>query len=135
MTTEKPQIAPDGKILSLGSAIDKMLEIRDKRTELSKQDKELKEEFDNLEAIVLQQLREQDTVQGRSKRATATVSEQLIATIEDWESFETYVKENDAFYLLAKRPANAAYKELLQQGVDVPGLKPFTKLSISLRRL
>lgn len=129
MTTEKPQEP------TLGKLIDLMLEIRTQRSELSKQDKALKEQFDALELSVIQKLRDQDTLQGRSSSATATISETVIATIEDWNAFESYIKENDALYLLGKSPSNAAYRELLQQGEEIPGLKPFTKTSISLRRL
>ena len=133
---EQPQIDPSSTIPvpSLGKLIDRMIELRDQRSEISKQDKLLKEEFDALEEQVLFKLREQDTRKGSSLKGTATISEITIPTIDDWTAFETYIYENNALYMLEKRPAGAAFRELIAQGEEVPGLKPFTKYSISLRR-
>lgn len=125
---EQPQTA------TLGKLIDRMLELRDQRSEISKQDKALKEEFDQLEDLVLAKLREQDAVKGSSTHGTATISEITVPTIENWDSFESYIYDNKAFYLLERRPSGAAFRELYQQGEEIPGLKPFTKYSISLRK-
>lgn len=125
---EQPQTPTIGKL------IDRMLELRDQRSELSKQDKALKEEFDELENLVLTKLREQDTTKSSSPHGTATISEITVPTIENWDAFESFIYDNKAFYLLEKRPSGAAFRELFQQGEEVPGLKPFTKYSISLRK-
>lgn len=132
---EKPQTEPQVTIpKSLGEMINEMIDIRDQRSEIAKQDKALKEQFDALEQFVLAKLREQDTIKGSSSKGTATISELTVPTIENWEAFESYIYENHAFYLLEKRPSGAAFRELYQQGEEIPGLKPFTKYSISLRR-
>ena len=129
------QISPQPQEASLGKIIDRMLVVRDERAALNKQADGLKAEFDQLELQVLQKLDEQDTVQGRSKTATATIATQVVPTIKDWEAFESYIINNNALYLLEKRPAGAAFRELMQQGEVIPGLEPYTKTSISLRRL
>jgi hypothetical protein len=127
--------APETPPVKLGELIDHMLAIRDARKDLDKQSADLKQEYDELEQMLLTRLDEEDTTQGRSKTATATVSQMLIPTIEDWEKFEEYVKDNDAFYMLQRRVAAAAFRELNAQGVVIPGIKPMIQKSISLRRL
>ncbi len=127
--------APETPPVKLGEIIDHMLVIRDTRKELDKQSSDLKAEYEELETILLTRLAEEDTTQGRSKTATATISEMTVPTIDDWEKFEEYVKENDAFYMLQRRIAAAAFRELNAQGVTIPGIKPMIQKSISLRRL
>ncbi len=129
MTQKQPQIP------TLGKLIDSMLAIKDQRSELAKQDKSLKDAFDNLEHDVLTRLQAEDTTQGRSHTATATVSTQTVPTIENWDAFEQYIYANNALYMMEKRPSSAAFRELISQGETIPGLQPFTKTSISLRRL
>lgn len=116
-----------------GTLINTMLAIRNKRSELAKEVKHLGDEFAELEATLLKRLADDDSIQAKSKQATATVSELVIPTIEDWEEFERWVIDNDALYMLEKRPSGGAFRELIQRGDSVPGLKPFNKTTISLR--
>ena len=120
---------------TLGKLIDEMLAIRDVRSDLAKQDKGLKERFDELELAVMQKLNDEDTIQGKSKKATATISSIVVPSIKNWEDFEEYIYENRALYMLEKRPSGATFRELLAQGEEIPGLEPITKSTISLRRL
>lgn len=134
MTTAAPSTTYD-KVIPIGQIIDRMLELRDRRTSIEKESKKLKEEFDDLEQRLLQRLDTEETNQGRSKFASATVNELTVPTIENWGEFEKYILENNALYMLEKRASGAIYRELISQGSEVPGLKPFVKRSISLRRL
>ena len=117
-----------------GSLIDRMLTIRDEKAGLSKDIKKLTEESEALEAHILKRLKDDDSIQTKSKTATATISELVLPNISDWEKFEEWIYDNQALYMLGKRPAAAAYRELIQRGDSIPGLEPYTKTSISLRR-
>jgi len=44
------------------------------------------------------------------------------------------MKENDALFLLQRRPAAAAYRELLESGQTIPGVEPYTQRQIGLRK-
>jgi len=123
--------APD---LPLGKIIDKMLELRDERKRFDDQSKQLKKEYDELEIALIDRLDNEETIQGKSKHATATITELIVPQIEDWESFERYILDNNALYMMERRPAGAIFRELQGQGETIPGIKPFTKRSISLRR-
>ena len=63
-----------------------------------------------------------------------SISEQVVGNVEDWEQVYAYIKANDAFYLVQRRLANAAYKELLDTGDGLPGVVPFTKRSLNMRK-
>jgi hypothetical protein len=116
-----------------GSIIDRMLEIRTRCSELNKEVRALGEEKNDLESILLRRLQADDAIQAKSLLASATISEITVPSIEDWDAFEKWVIEENALYMLEKRPSGGAFRELIQQGESVPGLKPITKTSISLR--
>jgi len=119
----------------IGTLIDKMFELRENKRNLASQIKDIDTEMGELELILLDKMNEQGTTQIRSPLATATVSQQVVGHVENWDALYQHINENDAFYLLERRLANAAYRELLQMGDELPGVKPFTKHSISLRKL
>jgi hypothetical protein len=120
---------------TLGDKINRLEELKLERAEIARTDKDLKAEYDDLEAQVLAQLKEYGITQSRGTLATATISEITVPTIESWDKFEQYVKDNDAFYMLEKRVSGASFRELIAQGETIPGLKPFVKTSLSLRKI
>lgn len=65
---------------------------------------------------------------------TFSISEQTVGNVEDWEEVYDYVREHDAFYLLQRRLSNAAYKEMLDAGDSLPGVVPFTKRALNMRK-
>lgn len=119
---------------TIGKIVDDMLEIREAKRVLDKQSKELSEQYGTLEKELLEKLNEQDTRQAQSDNATAWVSEQTIPHLKSWDDLVDYIKENNAFHLLERRPATGAFRELLDQGIEIPGLEPFKRFTISLRK-
>ncbi len=67
-------------------------------------------------------------------KLTFSISEQTVGNVEDWEELYQFIRDNDAFYLLQRRLANAAYKEMLDSGSSLPGVVPFTKRSLNMRK-
>jgi hypothetical protein len=111
-----------------------MYSLKQEKSEIDKTSKEIKSRIDDLEAQLLQRLNDEETDTSSGRTATARRTELTLPIIEDWEEFEAYIKENDAIYMLGRRPSAAAFREILQQGEEVPGLRPFTKTSISLTK-
>ena len=67
-------------------------------------------------------------------KLTFSISEQTVGNVEDWDDLYQFIRDNDAFYLLQRRLANAAYKEMLDSGSALPGVVPFTKRSLNMRK-
>lgn len=65
---------------------------------------------------------------------TVSIKELIVAKVDDWEKFYDYIKETGDFHLLERRPANVAFREMLEAEQEVPGVSPFTKRSISLTK-
>jgi len=122
--------------ITIGSTIDRMFKIREQRAELAKQDKELKTEFDELEIQLIGMLDTQDAMMSRGRLASATITEDTYPTDIDWDQVIEYIRENDAFHLLQRRLNTAPWRELLEiEGAPVPGTTPYTRRTISLRKV
>lgn len=121
--------------MTLGDKINELYELRESMRDLNAQLKALKEQYDEMELSVLNEMDAQGTTLTRSARASVSVSESTVPTVTDWEAVYDYVRANDAMYLFERRVAATAWRELLESGDKVPGTEPFTKRSLSLRKL
>lgn len=111
-------------------------QIRVKQAEL----KELEEEFDTLEERTLGQMEVEQCSAFKASKATASVSMSVIPIwdtqdAEAFQKFSKYVLKNGALYLLEKRVAVKAWRELLERGKEVPGLVPLVKRRLHLTKL
>jgi hypothetical protein len=119
--------------LRTSDIMNRMFEIREQRRELAAKDKELKDEADALEETLLVKMREQGSTRVSNKRGTAIISETIVPSVDDWDAVTEYIKENDAMYLLTKKIASAPFRELIESGQEVPGVRAVTKVDINLR--
>lgn len=121
--------------MNIGESIDKLFELREQRREIAKQDAVLKAEFEAIELDLIGQLQAQGMETGKSKIASATISESLVPVVDDWGAFYEYIISSNQPYLLERRPSVTAFRDLKQAGEDVPGVSGFNKISLSLRTL
>jgi hypothetical protein len=120
---------------TLGGLIDRLYELKQDKAELNRQIKHLDTTQTELEAQVLIKLQELGINSGKSLIASATISTSIIPIVQDWEAFYNYIKETDSLFLLERRPALTAYRDLAAAGEKIPGVESFTKTTISLRKL
>jgi hypothetical protein len=113
--------------------IGRLLDIRTEVKELEEQKKALGKEADVIERQLLDRLTEQGATKLSSNRGTAIVTETVHPNVADWDAVYEYIRENDAFHLMQRRLSAPAYRELLDNNVNIPGTSPFTKRELSLR--
>lgn len=111
-----------------------MVEYREERRRIGARDKELIDLVGSLELELLIRLDEQGMEKVSTAAGTATINETVLPQVIDWDEFYAYMVENDALYLLQKRPAAAAFREMQESGQSVPGVEPYTKRTIGLRK-
>lgn len=114
--------------------IAKLVEVRDEKRRLKEREKELIEEWRSLEMELLVRLDEQGMKKASTDDGTASITEVIVPQVVDWDAVYEHIKETGDFYLLQKRPAAAAFRELNDSGEVIPGMEPYTKRSISLRK-
>ena len=122
--------------MTLGQLIDDLKIRRDQIRDLQKTLDAAKDEYEHLERDIMSRLNEQGLTNSRSNLAIATITEQTVANVNDWEAFMDYVFANDARHLLQRRIASrAALEEIEDNGEAIPGLT-LTKLTkLGLRSL
>ena len=119
---------------NIGQNIDFLYDTKIAKAALNKQIKDLDEATAEVERDLVRQIQEQGVNGLFSSRASATISEEAYASIEDYEAFEAYMKETDSLFLLQRRISQAAYNDLKTAGETIPGVKDFTKTKLSLRK-
>jgi hypothetical protein len=123
------------RIKSIGSLIDEMSVVRDRRRELAAEDKELEGQYKALEQELIAGFKAQGMAKGTGNSASASVSETVVANKLDWMEFMTWVGKTKNYHMVQQRVSDPAYREIRAKGKIIPGLEDFTKVSINLRNL
>lgn len=120
---------------TLGGKIDELYALRERYREISKEVNELKELMESMEQELIADLDGMELRLGRGNKASVSVSETTVPTVNDWDALYQYVIDNEALYLFERRVAATAWRELMESGESVPGTEPFTKRKLSLRKV
>lgn len=128
----KEQLPDHGPI---GAQIDALWELRERKRALEAQVTEINIAIDTKERALLDTMDQQQTTRGAGEKATVTVRESIVPQVHDWDEFWKFIRRNNAFELLERRPAVAAFREHASRRKDgkVPGVVPFLKRSVSVR--
>lgn len=115
---------------SIGKLIDDLDKVREKKRALDEKVKDLEAQYRELSETILKMLEEQDLPKASGKRATVSRSEALVGQLEDWEALTKYISRTKNFQLFERRISAAAFRELFEKKGEVPGIKPFTKVTL-----
>lgn len=118
-----------------GEIIAELDQIREERKRIAQRDKELVELWRVLEGKLIELGDKLGMKRMSSDSHTATITQEVLPTLEDFDALWEYIKENDAPHLLQRRVSAGAYRELQDAGVDIPGITPYVQRKISLRKI
>ena len=127
------ELASDNQ--NLGELIDLAFELREQKRVKEAETKEISAELTTVEGKIFARLEDIGVTTAKATLASATITEQVVPVVSDFEQVLKWIKENDAFYMLQRRISSPAYKEILDMGGEIPGVEPYTKRTISLRKL
>lgn len=114
--------------------IAQMVEVRDEKRRIRERETELTDKWKSLEMELLVRLDEQGMLKASTGEGTASITETVLPNVSDWEAVYEHIQKTGDFYLLQKRPAAAAFREITTSGEVIPGMDVYTKRSISLRK-
>ena len=117
----------------LGEKIDELHSLKKQLREANKAVSELKESISELESGLIEDMALAGLTQAAGENMSVSTKEEVVANIEDWETFTQYVAKNDAFYLIQHRVNNAPFREHQAAGEKIPGLTPYTKVKLNTR--
>lgn len=120
---------------SLGATTDKMWALREKKRAADAVVKNIEAEIKELEPMLFSLLDAQDTRKAEGKKASVSIGEAVVGTVDDWDATWAYIAKNKFFHLVQKRLSDPALRELWALGKVVPGVQPFTKRTLSIRSL
>jgi hypothetical protein len=112
------------------------VKIRDARKKLAEKDDQLKEQLNTVAEELLNICKEQGAMTIRTPHGTVSRRIDKHYWTSDWDSFFTFVKENDAFALLQRRINNSNMEQFLEenQNLHPPGLQADTKQTIVITK-
>ena len=122
---------------TIGSVIDDMWALREKKRKADLVVKGIEEEIAAQEVIVFERLEKEGLKKADGTKASVSFGEATVASVTDWDALWTYAAKNKYFHLFQKRVSDPAWRELMEKnkGKGVPGTEAFTKRKLNLRSL
>lgn len=118
---------------TLGEDIDALHATREELRAANEVIEEIKSRIAAAEAALLERMEKEGVKKATGSRATISVSTVVLPQVEDWNRFHEYIKENDFFHLLERRPSAPGCRELFERDGAIPGVVPFMKRKLNLR--
>lgn len=103
------------------------------RKKLSAQLKGLEDQISELDAELIQSLQDSDEEQVKiSGGIGIKLVSSTVPSVKDWDAFYAWIKKNNAFWMLERRPSVTGYRDTLAAGKAIPGVESFTKIKLGL---
>lgn len=120
---------------ALGACADRLYKLRQKRLEMQKEVDKVAAEEAALKEHIINTLPKSEAsgVAGRLARVTVVTKE--VPQVEDWDAFYKYVKQTGSFDLMQRRLVEAAVKERWEAGKEIPGVKRFQVVTVSINKV
>lgn len=123
----KPVLIPEG----IGAKIDLRQKLEADKKEAAEVVKAIEAHITSVETALLAQLDKEQTTNGGGKLATVSVTESIVPTVTDWDSFYKYIARMKYYHLLERRPSVTGCRELFETKGAIPGVMPFTKRKLN----
>jgi hypothetical protein len=125
--------------MDIEKLVDGYVKARDKKAELkaayAKKCSVLDDWMTRAEALILQELSEQNIESVRTAAGTAYKSVQTSATVADWDAIWGFIQENEAWTMLEKRVNKTAVQEYRAVHNDIPpGVNWREEVTLNIRR-
>lgn len=120
---------------TLGACADELYRLRAEIAGFNKKIEALDERRKEIQGHLINNLPKSEARGIAGKQARAEVVTKEIPRVDDWTKFYAHIKKTGDFSLLGRRVGEAAVKEKWEAGKKVPGVVPFTTVSISLTKV
>ncbi len=108
--------------------------IKEKREAIKSEDSALYKAQRDLEHQILDKLQEVGVSSATTSVGNVRISETVQPKVNDWSAVNDYIVENNIPYLFQRRLTATAYRELLQNGIEIPGTEPTTITNLGFTR-
>lgn len=118
-----------------GACVDLFYSLRSERIELERKAENLKKTQDQLEEHIFNLFKKSDLEGCKGKAAVAAITRTVVPQVEDWEPFYGYILKTKQLDLLERRPSRTACRERWDNNVEIPGVKQFEKIGLSVTKV
>ena len=121
----------------LGTLIDALYRTRERRQAQQRKVDERKAEETLAEARVIAALQDARLTKAGGRKAAVSLQAKIVAQVDParWADVFEYVHKKNAWDLLQKRINNAAFRDRVDGGEDIPGAKAVPVLDLSIRKI
>lgn len=120
---------------NVGAAIDLLDKMRDERKAVAAKVDAMKKQENELEEAIFNKFKKQELEGARGLRAQCSISRSEVPTADEWEKIDGWIIKNKALDLLQRRLSVEAVRERWKDGVAIPGVGKFTKISLHLSKV
>lgn len=120
---------------TLGACADLLYELKQERLKQQKVVDALAVYESALRDHIIAELPKSEALGVTGHKARVTVVTKDVPTVKDWDALYAHVRETGHFELLQRRLGDKAVAERWDQGVAVPGVEPFTAVTVSLNKI
>ena len=121
------------EIRNMDDMLNDLAETRKELASLLEKEKILKSKKLELETQIATTLKDQGIDRVGNDACTLSIKEEIVPTVEDWDKDYQHILDTKQFELLQKRMSATAWRELLQMGQAVPGVKATELTKINFR--
>ena len=108
----------------LGQLKERLFELKQKKTDFNAEIKHLNGMIKLVEIELLTEMQEQKLLKIGDENGTVYITNQVAPKVVNWDAFYEYIRENDYFHLLERRPSRPAFRESYELGQAIPGVDP-----------
>lgn len=135
MTAAPAPAKKTAKAVPLGTQIDALFKLREKLREIQALEKAQMDLISEAEAAVMEAMKSQGVDKTTGKLATVSISTTVTGNVVDWDAFLAYIYKNKFGHLLQRRVSDPAVRELFETKGKVPGVEPFSKERLNVRKV
>jgi hypothetical protein len=110
----------------LGAKIDLAYNLRAERLAVQKEYDEkiekMKAQETEVKEAIIAELRQQKMDKGSGEKCTASIMQNIIPQVTDWDRVYGWVKKTGAFEIFERRVSKSAFKERYEAGEGIPGI-------------
>ena len=118
---------------TMDELLTELTEVRTSLKNLQEKERGFKSRKMELEARIVSTLKEQGIDRIGNDSCTLSIKEEIVPTVEDWDQVYQHLLQTKQFELIQKRMSATAFRELLQMGMNVPGVKATELTRVNFR--
>lgn len=119
---------------TLGQMVDQLYLLNEEKRVLDSQLADLDRKRRFVEAAIMDRMHDMQLEKGGGSLATASITSSIVPDVVDWDAFWKYIVKTKYFHLVEKRPSATGCRELFETKGKIPGVVPFNKLKLSIRK-